>query len=286
MKRPQLTAWLNKTFFYLRLSLALLLLNGGAAQAAGERTYSIGVVPQFEARQIHNTWNPILDELKQRTGYNFELTGSPSIPEFEKQLDAGFFDFAYMNPYHMVIAHNKQGYVPLLRDTGTGLNGILVVKKGGIKQVSELNGKTIAFPSPNALGASLMMRADLSDKFRLDYRPTYVKSHSSVYPNVLPGLIAAGGCIQKTLNQQSPQIREGLEIIHQTGSITSHPIAAHPRVDSNIQQQVQQTFLDLARTSKGKTTLGQVPIKELGTATISDYNSIAKLGLERFYVQE
>lgn len=256
------------------------------AHAASERTFSVGIVPQFETRQTHTIWSPILDELRQRTGYKFELSGSPSIPEFEKQFSAGLFDFAYMNPYQLLLAYNKQGYVPLVRDVGADLQGILVVKKGGIKSVGALAGKDIAFPSPNALGASLMMRADLSDKFRLNYHPTYVKSHSSSYLNVLMGLAAAGGGVQKTLDQQPQQVKEGLEVIYRTATIPSHPLAAHPRVPEKVQRQVRRALLEFAASSQGAKILAQVPIKQLGAATYADYQPISKLGLERFYVQE
>lgn len=271
---------------FLLTSLLVTVLSVTGAQGADERTFSVGIVPQFETRQTHTIWSPILDELQQRTGYRFELSGSPSIPEFEKQFSAGLFDFAYMNPHQLLLAYNKQGYVPLVRDVGADLQGILVVKKGGVKSVAALAGKDIAFPSPNALGASLMMRADLSDKFRLDYRPLYVKSHSSAYLNVLLGLAAAGGGVQKTLDQQPQQVREGLEVIYRTASIPSHPLAAHPRVPEKVQRQVQQALLEFAASSRGATILAQVPVKRLGAATYADYQPIARLGLERFYVQE
>lgn len=274
------------TLGLLLKSLTLAMFVVVSAHGAEERTFSIGIVPQFETRQTHSIWSPILDELYQRTGYRFELSGSPSIPEFEKQFSAGLFDFAYMNPYQMLMAHNRQGYVPLVRDTGAGLQGILVVKKGAATSVEALTGKTIAFPSPNALGASLMIRAALSDKFKLDYHPNYVKSHSSVYLNVLMGLAAAGGGVQKTLDQQPQQVRDGLEVLYRANAIPSHPFAAHPRVPEKIQLAVQKALLEFSKTGRGQKILAQVPAKQLGVARYEDYEPISKLGLERFYVEE
>jgi phosphonate transport system substrate-binding protein len=270
----------------LPLLLLALLLSTAGARAASERTFSVGIVPPFETRQIYAIWTPILDELQQRTGYRFELSGSPSIPEFEKQFSAGLFDFAYMNPYHLLLANNRQGYVPLVRDVGADLQGVLVVKKGGVKNISELEGKSIAFPAPNSLAASLLLRAELRDKFMINHHSMYVKSHSSVYLNVLLGLAAAGGGVQRTLEQQPQDIRDGLEILYRTERLAPHPFTAHPRVATNIRTQVQQALLDFAATSRGQAMLAKVPIERLGVASYEDYAPIARLGLDRFYLQE
>lgn len=276
----------TRAVLFLKLLLMAAFLAGGPGHAADERTFSVGIVPQFETRQTHAIWAPVLDELKRRTGYKFELSGSPSIPEFEKQFSAGLFDFAYMNPYHMLLAHNKQGYIPLVRDVGSELHGILVVKRGGVKSTAELEGKTIAFPAPNAVGASLMMRADLSERFNISYRPIYVKSHSSVYLNVLLGLAAAGGGIQRTLDQQPQNVRDGLEVLYRTESIAPHPFAVHPRIPEKIQHEVRDVLLEFAQTSRGQAILAEVPITKLGPASYEDYQPIARRGLDRYYVPE
>ncbi len=250
------------------------------------KTYSVGIVPQFETNRIYAIWTPILDELSKRTGYNFEIIGSPSIPEFEKQFAAGLFDFAYMNPYHMLLAHNKQGYVPLLRDVGSNLHGILVVKKDAVISVEELNGKEIAFPAPNALGASLMMRSDLDSIFKISYRPKYVKSHSSVYLNVVLGLVDAGGGVQKSLQLQPQHIQDELKVIYRTQEISPHPLAVHPRVPSEVHEKIRQAMLEFSQTEKGMSMLNKVPVKKLGRASYSDYEPLIELKLERYYIQE
>lgn len=274
-----------KAVLFLPLLLIALISNKGA-YAANEPTFIVGIVPQFEIRQTHDIWTPILAELKKRTGYTFKLSGSASIPDFEKQFSDGVFDFAYMNPYHILIANNKQSYVPLIRDVGSELRGILVVKKGTSHNINALEGKTIAFPAPNALGASLMIRHALNNQFKLNYQATYVKSHNSVYLNVLLGLAAAGGGIESTLEQQPDDIRNNLDIIYRTKSFPSHPFVSHPRVPIEIQNSVQQAFLDFSNTPAGKTALSKIPFKQIGRANYGDYKPITDLDLEQLSSQE
>ena len=259
---------------------ACLSANAVAAESA---VYTVGVVPQFEARKLHSIWRPILDRLEQETGVRFKMRGSPSIPEFEKEFIAGKFDFAYMNPYHLVMANDSAGYIPLVRDHGRKLFGVLVVnKESKIESPKALHGKPVAFPSPNALGASLQMRQELFDLFGVKTKPHYVKTHDSVYLNVLLGETVAGGGVQKTLNRQNPEYKGALKVIHKTKKVSPHPFAVLPSVPVKMQQAVQDAFLTMGENDQDKALLKKIPIKQVGVAAIKDYEPLRTMGLERF----
>ena len=247
--------------------------------------FTVGVVPQFETRVVYEIWEPILAELSRRTGCVFTHAGAPSIAAFEKAFMAGAYDLAYMNPYHFVVAEQTQGYLPLVRDVGRSLYGVLVVeKKSGISQVSQLAGKVIAFPSPNALGASLQMRQELRDVFGLSFTPRYVNTHDSVYLNVILGTAAAGGGVQKTLDQQRAEYRERLTIIHTTRPVPPHPIAIHPRVAPEVRDRILNALLAMGGNPQDRSLLAKVPISIIGRALPSDYAPLKAMKLERFYI--
>jgi len=273
----------NLPLLSLLLICSLFSIN---VQAKEQRVYTIGIVPQFEIRHIRKIWNPILNEIRKNTGIKLKLIGSPTIPDFENEFNAGKFDFAYMNPYHILLAKDSQGYIPLVRDHGRKLHGILVVRNdSGINSVQDLNGKKIGFPAPNALGASLLMRANLSNDYKIKFNPVYVKTHSSVYLNVIVKQTAAGGGVKKTLNQQRENIKAALKIIHRTPEVAPHPLAAHPRVPANIRKQIKETFLLLGRSEIGQALLLKIPMKKIGEAYMSDYTPLKKFNLEEFYVK-
>lgn len=264
--------------------LGMVMLFARAALAGGEgHTYTVGVVPQFEASKLHAIWRPILDRIEHKTGYHFKLRGSPGIPEFEREFVEGAFDFAYMNPYHLVMANEAAGYIPLVRDHGRQLFGVLVVRKDSdIDDPRQLQGKPVAFPSPNALGASLQMRQELHDKFGVTTRPRYVKTHDSVYLNVLLGKAVAGGGVQKTLNRQKPAYRKALRIIYTTTKVAPHPLAALPSVPEKVRNAVQQALLEMGRDENDRKLLLKIPMKAIGVASLSDYEPLKQMGLERF----
>ena len=253
--------------------------------SAVSRELVMGVVPQFEARTLHSIWEPVVKEIGKRTGVSIVFQGAPTIAAFEKAFMTGRYDLAYMNPYHYLIAHQHQGYIPLVRDVGKALSGVLVVRKDSpVKTPHDLQGAVIAFPSPNALGASLQMRQELSDLFHISFSPNYVKTHDSVYLNVILGQAMAGGGVQKTLNRQPETYRRRLNVIHITQPVSPHPVAVHPRVSLRLQQKIQQAFLTLGKESKGMELLEKIPVKQIGKATFQDYDALQTMKLERFYV--
>jgi phosphonate transport system substrate-binding protein len=248
-------------------------------------TYRFGVVPQFEQRKLFSIWRPILDELEHRTGLTFTLVGSPKIPAFEQGYMDGAYDFVYLNPYHLLKAHDSQGYQPLARDGIHMLKGILVVsKQSPIQSVQALSGKRVAFPSPNALGASLLMRAELAELNGVKVIPEYVQTHSSVYLHVALGLTEAGGGVDTTLLAQKPEIRQKLRILYQTRPMFPHPICVHPRVPDAHQKKVLRTLLELAQTDKGAALLAKIPMHKPVAASLDDYTLMSSWGLEEYYV--
>lgn len=267
----------------LPLVLMLSVFNTYAASEQTSRSFSFAVVPQFSLSRIHNIWQPVLDELKNKTGFDFVLKNYSSIPAFEQGFANGEFDFGYMNPYHSIIAHEKQGYIPLIKDSGRKLYGIFVVdKNSAIKIPQDLEGKTLAFPAPNALGASLMIRAKLQDEYAVNIEPLYVKTHTSVYLNVALGRVAGGGGVQKTFSQQKPELKDGLHILFKTQEVEPHPTVAHSRISEVDRNTVRQAFLEMGQNDKTAALLSKIPIKKVGEAKLQDYDAVKALRLERF----
>ena len=272
-----------------RMALALVLLLAswsGVRMAHGAESYTFAVVPQFEQRKLFSIWKPIVDELSKRTGLNITLSTALSIPAFEQGLEKGHYDFVYSNPYHILKAFDTQGYLPLVRDAAP-LRGILVVRKDSpLRHPGDMDGKELAIPSPNALGASLLLRSDLENLYKARVKMVNVKTHSAVYMNVLTGVVEAGGGVEKTLQEQGPSVQDGLRVLYTTREMPSHPIAAHPRVARQVREQVRKALLDLAASPEGAAMVDNIPMKKMQATSIADYKVMKSWGLERYWVNE
>lgn len=271
--------------------LAVLLLLAGTSMAAeregraapaGRPEYVVGVTPQFEASRLHGIWRPLLDALEKETGLAFTLRGARAINDFEQQYGAGMFDFAYANPFFVGV-RNYQGYLPLVRDHGARLAGVVVVAKDSpIKSVRELDGQTVAFPAANALAGCMVIRAQLEDEFGVRVVPRFVRTHDSSFLNAAVGTVVASGGVRSVLEQQSPAIRERLRVLYTTPELPTLPIVAHPRVPEAVRERVRDALLKLGASSEGKELLARVPIKQVGIATPADYELLRRMRLERY----
>lgn len=264
--------------------LSALVLCLPALQVIAEEAYTLGVVPQFEQRKLFAVWRPIIDELSRRSSVKLKLVATLSVPEFERELSRGQFDFVYTNPYHILREGNHQGYLPLVRDQAP-LRGIIVVAKdSAIQSPAELNGQQLAIPSMNALGASLLVRADLERIFKVKVQPVNAKTHSSVYLHVANALVAAGGGVEKTFNEQDASIRDLLRVLYVTREMPSHPVSAHPRVPEHVRLAVQKALLEMATTESGRALLAKVPMQHPIPTTMQDYQPMRAWGLDQYWV--
>lgn len=258
----------------LIILLALLSLRAFATS----QSFTLSVVPQFTSVDIGMRWAPLLKRLEAETGYGFQLRLQDRTPKFESDFLAGTPDLLFLNPYHMLMAAEAQGYIPLVRDSEP-LVGILVVDKSGpIRQLSDLNDKNLAFPAPNAFGASLYLRALLAEQEGMRFSNDFVGSHQNVYRHVIKGDAAAGGGIQATLDREPEALRQRLRVIYTTPGVPPHPLAAHPRVPKVARDKIRNALLKLGKEAAGKKLLDAVELGQITEADMTrDYLPLKKL---------
>lgn len=267
-------------------ALTLCLVHA-PSNAQTPKRYSFAVVPQFSAAELHKDWAPLLQRLGKDTGLVLELEIAPSIPKFEAEFLRGGPDFAYMNPYHAVMARQAEGYVPLVRDSKP-LNGVLVARKDGPhKTVRDLNGQTLGFPAPNSFGASLYMRALLTEEVKIKFDARYLGTHSNVYRHVARSETAAGGSVIAALNDEVPELRDQLVVLYKTPDVASHPVVAHPRVPESARKAVTQAMLALSQDETGKALLKGIRTPTPVQANYAtDYQPLARLNIQKYVVVE
>lgn len=275
-----------------RILLAGLVLGSGSVHAAchGDQLNAANPliftpVPQFPAPTLYARWVPLLEAVGKSSGQCFELVIKPSIPEFERYILRGTPALAYANPYHAVMAYKAKGYQPLLADGSTRLTGILVAKiDSPIKTLSDLQGKRLDFPAPNAFAASLLPRAHL-EALKISIQPNYVKTHSNVYRGVMIGEAAAGGGVNKTLEAEPDEIRQKLRVIYESPGYRSHPIITSTKVSPALRQKILNSFVSLEKTEQGRTLLAGVQLSEpIPVSYQKDYRALEQLHLDKLVV--
>lgn len=240
---------------------------------------SVGIVPQLPPAEVFSRWRPVLQRLGERSGVCFELVVPVSIPRFEQDLQQGRYDYAFMNPYHQVMVQDR--YQPLVRDGETLLRGILLVRRDSpIQALRQLNGGTIAFPSPNAFAASLLIRAHLRQQ-GVAFTPVYLKTHSNVYRAIAIAQVEAGGGVNNTLSREPVELRDRLRILYTTPGYPAHPFSALRGLDQAEVQRVSQAWLALGADPAAERSLHQIQIpRPVLSHFAADYRPLQDLRLE------
>jgi phosphonate transport system substrate-binding protein len=261
--------------------VSISLFSVFVSAADDNKNYSFGVVPQQSAQRLAKVWGPVFAYVSKEAGVKLQFKTAKNIPEFEKRLAAGDYDFAYMNPYHFTVFNQNPGYRAVAVRKGQPIKGIMVVRKNSaIQSLADLEGQTLAFPAPAAFAASVLPRAKLSID-NITFNAKYVSSHDSVYLGVAKGLFPAGGGVKRTFNNTKPEVSEQLKILWTSEAFTPHAIAAHPSVDKKTYQLVQQALVGMVNDSEGKALLASLKIKNgLVAATDADWDDVRGLGLD------
>ncbi|MGS2716781.1 phosphate/phosphite/phosphonate ABC transporter substrate-binding protein [Eionea flava] len=250
------------------------------ASAVDTKSYSFGVVPQQSAKRLAQLWGPLLARLSRESGIKLHFVTAKNIPEFERRLASGEYDFAYMNPYHFTTFNASPGYQAVVKRKNQPISGVVVVHKDSpINSMLELDGKKMAFPAPAAFAATILSQSYLQ-KEGINYTPSYVSSHDSVYLAVSKGLFAAGGGVKRTLNNTDSQVKSTLRILWESKKYTPHAIASHPRHSDDVIQRLRNALVAMNESEQGQQLLASLKVKNgFVAAKNSDWDDVRGLSI-------
>jgi len=236
----------------------------------------LGVVPQQSPLKLIKVWSPITKYLTESTGIKVTFKTERSIPKFEQELYSGAYDIAYMNPYHYVLAHKKQGYMAKVR-AQKNIKGILVMQKDPKDKKIDFKNKNYVFPAPNAFAATLVTKYELIKYFGVDIKDLnnakYVNSHDSVYNYISKGLGDIGGGIERTYNNmKNDKIKSNLRIVYTTKKYPSHPFAFKRSMDKKVQAMLIDALLKMPED-----LLRSLSIKKFIKIDNSEYDNVKNL---------
>lgn len=263
----------------LMFLISLFVLSSMASPISAKQQLKFGIVPQSSGSKLAQLWTPILIYLQEKTGYELEFATARNIPTFEKRLEDGKYDIAYMNPYHYTQVNAVAGYQAFAKAKEKRLKGIIVVQKdSNYRELKDLAGLEMAFPS-NAFAANQVPRAYFN-QLGISIIPKYVASHDSVYRNVAKGRYPAGGGVMRTFNNTTKESRDNLRILWTSEGYTPHAFAAHPRVNSEAVQRLQQAMLDMDRDPVGQKLLKSIRLKGIESGNDKDWNDVRDLQIK------
>jgi phosphonate transport system substrate-binding protein len=255
-------------------------------------------VLRFAVHPLHNpdrlnaVFGPLVTYINQKyPGLNIQLEASVNYAAFEEKLKKREVEFALPNPYQTLMAV-KYGYRVFAKmGDDHNFRGIILVRKdSGINKVFDLKGKTISYPAPTALAATMMPQYFLF-KQGLDVlketKSIYVGSQESSIMNVyLKNSQAACTWPPPWLafKQNNPGKAKELEIKWETDQLPNNGLVVRDDVPTEILEKVKEAILSLQNTEQGQKNLGGIGLSKFESATGETFAPVKKF-LEQFTME-
>lgn len=246
------------------------------------REYIVGIVPLHNPKRLVEVYGPIVDRLNSSIPQaHFRLEASRNYEEFEKKLYGRYFDFAMPNPYEAVRALNSGHHVFGKMGNDELFRGIILVRKdSGIRKVTDLKGKKVAFSAPTALAATMMPQYYLHTHgldVNRDIESLYVGSQESSIINVLRGHVAAGATWSvpwRIFQQDNPGMAAQLQVKWQTDTLPNNAWVVRDDVPPTLAEKVSRVLVGLNGTPEGRAILKKVGITRFEYATAETYQPV------------
>lgn len=243
-------------YYHVVVCVFFLALWGGGAPAAWAKEYLLAVMPQQPPSVMFSTWSPLVARLAQAIAAPIRLKVYEETLEFEGDVRKGVPDFVFVSPTQAVLARRAQGYIPLVRGGKTIRGEMFVRRDSPVKRLQDLRGKTVAFVGPgNFCSARLRQALTTGPGEPLQFISKYVGSSSNVFKHILLGKTDAGAVLDVAFQREAPAVQAQLRSIYLTDELAPHPLAAHPRVPTALQQAMREAILRLAADEAGRALL-------------------------------
>ncbi|MCG6550939.1 MAG: phosphate/phosphite/phosphonate ABC transporter substrate-binding protein [Candidatus Magnetominusculus sp. LBB02] len=241
-----------------------------------------GIHALHNPQRLYEVYQPIVNYLNNNLkDVEIKLEASRSYDDFEKKLYSRHFDIALPNAMHIVysFAHGYRVFLKITDDTQ--FRGIILVRKdSNIDNVTDLRGKTVCYPAPTALAATMLPQHYLQTHgldLIHDITHMYSGSQESSIMNVYLKRCAAG-CTWpppwQAFVERNPEIAKELTVKWETQWLVNNGIVARDDVPEELVQAIASLMTSLHTTQEGRRMLDALPVERFVPAEASMYRPV------------
>jgi len=231
---------------------AVLALQAPAALA--QHAYSINVLNQRTIALTAGYWNPIITYVSSKSGVQLELKLAKSAKEGNEIAERGGYDFIYTNHF-FTPQRDKVGFKVLARAAGPGIRSQIVVpEESPIRTLQQLEGKEVAFVSPDAFaGYWLPMDALLKAKVHVTvlFTGNQEASSAQLKVNKIDAAAVNGTVLARYARRESFSYRA----LWTSELYQDLCLMAHPKVPAEKVAAVKAAFIGMSADPEGRKIL-------------------------------
>jgi phosphonate transport system substrate-binding protein len=233
--------------------VAAILLAAGALQASGvqaQQPYSFYVLNQRTIALTAQYWNPILSFVSKKSGVPLDLKLAKTAQEGNANAEAGKYAFLYTNHF-FTPERDRLGYKVIARPAGPGIRSQIVVPvDSAIQSLTDLNGKEVAFVSPDGFtGYWLPMDALLRSNVNIKVVFTGNQEASSAQLRLYK--VAAAGVNSSVMARYGRRESFQYRALWTSEVYQDLCIMANPHLPANIVAAVRAALVDMVKDPQG-----------------------------------
>lgn len=247
--------------------------------------YVFGVFPYLPPGNIEQIYASIASDFSKAVKKPVILRSRRNFESFRSQLGNEAYDIVYLQPFDYVrVAAVNRTYIPIARFVALGdknNSGVIkaqfvVISASKIKNIQELEGKTIAMSSEGAavtlMGKLYLQKLGLIADQNITLR--YQGNHISCLQQVI--LSKAAACVTARPPLKIMELKTGkrFRVLAETPPIPSSLYAVHKNVPLKYQSLLKEEILSWTKTEKGRKHLKDANIKMYIPTVDSDYDVV------------
>ncbi|WP_371324165.1 phosphate/phosphite/phosphonate ABC transporter substrate-binding protein [Dechloromonas sp. ZY10] len=258
----------------MHLRAALFLFWICALVHADEAILSFGILNQQSPQLTAERWNPIFRYLSEQTGLRFQLRMGANVQATNAMMQAGEFDLLFSN--HNFRPEYDGTYRVIARWGNAPIFGVIAVRDDSpLRQLSELEGRRVAYPSVHALVAYAVPKQALR-KAGIHEVEVMAANQEGGLAQLDSRQVDAVAVNSRYLSQYAA--RKGLRYreLYTSGPYPDLAVSVHPRVPRDKVVAIQQALLKMRQDPTAAALLEANQFPGFFPAGEADYLSVRK----------
>lgn len=247
-----------------------------------KKTYTFGVHPLHNPQKLFEVYQPLVDYINSRLmEARIKLEASRNYAAYDEKLFNGYFDLALPNPYQTVVAAQKDYIIFGKMGDDENFRGIFIARKdSNITSVNDIKNKTVSYPAPTALAATMMPQYYLHENgidINKDIKNSYVGSQESSIMNVYLKKSIVGSTWPPpwlAFVKDHPKVASELEIVWETKPLLNNALIARKDFPEDLLNQISDIVFTLHTHEKGKEILQRMELSKYEKADSRTYDEV------------
>lgn len=237
----------------LVLGVAAMVWMQPSLSAAGQ-PYLFNVLNHRSVALTAQYWNPILGYVSQKSGVPLELRLNKTSQENTAKAETGAYDFLYTNHF-FTPERDRLGYRVIARPRGQGIRAqIVVTADSPVADLHDLDGKEIAFPTPDGF-TGYWVPMDALLKAGVHVKPVFAGNQEATIGLLRREDVIGAGVNSTVLELFSRRTGFAYRVLWSSPLYNDLCIMANPRVPKDKVAAVKAALIGMSKDAEGRRIL-------------------------------